>query len=83
MYDMTGNVGEWTVDNWHAYRREAIKDPRFDAYVPNRSKVSRGFGTLGVSGGKKLYKRKLVAPDNGGADNGIRCVVNHPEPINL
>jgi sulfatase modifying factor 1 len=81
LYDMTGNVGEWTVDNWHAYQREALVNPRFDEYVPDRSKVSRGFGTLGVSGGKKLYKRKLVAPENAGADNGIRCVVNHPEPI--
>jgi formylglycine-generating enzyme required for sulfatase activity len=53
LYDMTGNVGEWTVDNWHAYRREAIKDPKFDEHVANRSKVSRGFGALGVSGGKK------------------------------
>ena len=83
MYDMTGNVGEWTIDAWHAYTRDEKVDPSYHEKLAGRSKmkVARGFGTLGVSGGKKLYKRKVVAPDNAGADNGIRCVVNHPQPI--
>ena len=81
IYDMTGNVNEWTVDNWHPYTGEAKVDPIYDEYVRDRSKMSRGFGIIGASGGIKLYKRMLDDPENTGAGNGIRCVVNHPEPL--
>jgi sulfatase modifying factor 1 len=81
MYDMTGNVNEWTVDNAHSYTEEAKIDPIFDEYIAKRPKVTRGFGIIGASGGIKLYKRIMDSPDNTGAGNGIRCVVNHPEPL--
>ena len=81
MYDMTGSVNEWTVDNWHPYTKEAKIDPIYDEYVRDRSKMSRGFGVIGASGGIKLYKRMLDDPENTGAGNGIRCVVNHSEPL--
>jgi len=81
MYDMTGNVNEWTVDNAHSYTEEAKTDPIFDEYIAKRPKVTRGFGIIGASGGIKLYKRIIFSPENTGAGNGIRCVVNHPEPL--
>ena len=81
MYDMTGNVAEWTIDNWHVYRDKPLIDPRYDEYVPNRAKVTRGFGVIGATGGIKLYKRILVPPEGTGGGNGIRCVVNHPEAL--
>ncbi len=81
MHDMTGNVNEWTVDNAHSYTEEAKTDPIFDEYIAKRPKVTRGFGVIGASGGIKLYKRIMDSPENTGAGNGIRCVVNHPEPL--
>ena len=81
MHDMTGNVNEWTVDNAHSYTEEAKTDPIFDEYIAKRPKVTRGFGIIGASGGIKLYKRIMDSPENTGAGNGIRCVVNHPEPL--
>ena len=81
MYDMTGSVNEWTVDNAHSYTEEAKTDPIFDEYIAKRPKVTRGFGIIGASGGIKLYKRIMFSPENTGAGNGIRCVVNHPEPL--
>jgi formylglycine-generating enzyme required for sulfatase activity len=84
MYDMTGNVNEWTVDLWHPYTEEAKVDPMYDDGETKKyaeSRMSRGFGIIGASGGIKLYKRMLDDPENTGAGNGIRCVVNHPEPL--
>ena len=84
MYDMTGNVNEWTVDLWHPYTEEAKVDPMYDDEETKKyaeSRMSRGFGVIGASGGIKLYKRMLDDPENTGAGNGIRCVVNHPEPL--
>ena len=81
MHDMTGSVNEWTVDNAHSYTEEAKIDPIFDEYIAKRPKVTRGFGIIGASGGIKLYKRIMDSPENTGAGNGIRCVVNHPEPL--
>ncbi|MGR6874835.1 formylglycine-generating enzyme family protein [Pseudomonas sp. HK3] len=81
MHDMTGSVNEWTVDNAHSYTEEAKIDPIFDEYIAKRPKVTRGFGIIGASGGIKLYKRIMDSPENTGAGNGIRCVVNHPEQL--
>jgi sulfatase modifying factor 1 len=83
MYDMTGNVNEWTVDAWHIYTKEVKVDPKYDVVKQgmSKSKITRGFGIIGASGGIKLYKRITDSPDNTGAGNGIRCVVNHPEPL--
>ncbi len=81
MYDMTGNVNEWTVDNWHPYSEGPKVDPRHDVFVPDRPKMTRGFGLGGSMGGITLYKRILFPPENTGGGNGIRCVVNHPEVL--
>ena len=84
MHDMTGSVNEWTVDLWHPYTEEAKVDPMYDDEETKKyaeSRMSRGFGIIGASGGIKLYKRMLDDPENTGAGNGIRCVVNHPAPL--
>ncbi len=84
MHDMTGSVNEWTVDLWHPYTEEAKVDPMYDDEETKKyaeSRMSRGFGIIGATGGIKLYKRMLDDPENTGAGNGIRCVVNHAEPL--
>ncbi len=84
MHDMTGSVNEWTVDLWHPYTEEAKVDPMYDDEETKKyaeSRMSRGFGIVGATGGIKLYKRMLDDPENTGAGNGIRCVVNHAEPL--
>lgn len=83
LYDMTGNVDEWTVDYWRAYRPGAVVNPRHDEYQKLKSdqKVTRGSGILGGRGQITLYVRAVRDQDNTGAGIGIRCVANHPEPI--
>jgi formylglycine-generating enzyme required for sulfatase activity len=84
LYDMTGNVDEWTVDAWHVYQDEPLTDPRFtDDLIPDLSsqKMARGSGVIGGKGQIQLYRRAVRDPNRTGAGIGIRCVVNHPEPI--
>jgi len=83
LYDMTGNVDEWTVDAWHIYQEHSLVDPIYDEGMPkySNSKVTRGSGIIGGRGQITLYVRAVREPDNTGAGIGIRCVANHPEPI--
>jgi len=83
IYDMTGNVDEWTVDYWRAYRPGAVTDPRNDQYDKYKSeeRVTRGAGVIGGRRQIAVYVRAVRNPDNTGAGIGIRCVVNYPEPI--
>ncbi len=83
IHDMTGNVDEWTVDYWRAYRPGAVTDPRNDEYEKFKSdqKVTRGSGIIGGRGQITLYVRAVRDQDNTGSGIGIRCVANHPEPI--
>ena len=83
LYDMTGNVDEWTVDAWHIYQEHSLVDPIYDEGMPkySNSKVTRGSGIIGGRGQITLYVRAVREPDKTGAGIGIRCVANHPEPI--
>ncbi|MEJ2407680.1 MAG: SUMF1/EgtB/PvdO family nonheme iron enzyme [Candidatus Thiodiazotropha sp.] len=84
IYDMTGNVDEWTLDFWHPYTEEPKINPSYnskeDAYYAV-SRMTRGSGVIGGKGQIQLYRRAKRKPDQTGAGIGIRCVVNHPEPI--
>lgn len=77
IYDMTGNVGEWTVNYYRGYRKEPKIDPRNDVLDPSKSeeRVVRGLGW------DPLYRRAITDPNNTGTNAGMRCVANHPEPI--
>jgi len=83
LYDMTGNVDEWTVDYWRAYRKEPVVDPRHDVRDPMKSedRIARGGGVIGGKGQMQLYRRAVRDPNKTGAGIGIRCVVNHPAPV--
>ena len=81
LYDMSGNVHEWTMDWWYGYREEPRVDPNNHEArkgVPGRSKIVRGGGVIGTF---TVYNRKTVPPDGTGAGVGVRCVVNHPLPL--
>ena len=83
IYDMSGNVSEWTVDWWYGYRKNPVVDPRNDSEIPKRSKhkIWRGSGAIGGKGQIQLYRRGADEKDNIGAGHGLRCAVNHPEKI--
>ena len=86
LYDMTGNVSEWTLD-WHMSRYPF--EDEIDPTGPNdeqvkknylTSKVARGFGLAGGDA-SVLFSRLDTEPDNNGAGTGVRCVVNSTHPI--
>jgi len=84
LYDMTGNVDEWTVDWWHPFNKEPKTDPRYETvkyqeYAVN--KMTRGAGVVGGRRQIAVYVRAARKPDNTGAGIGIRCVANYTTPI--
>ena len=86
IYDMTGNVSEWTLDLWHPYTDEPKTDPNYETVAEElkeyvTSRMWRGSGVIGGKGQIQLYRRGKNTPDTTGAGIGIRCVANHPEPI--
>ncbi|MEJ2694155.1 MAG: SUMF1/EgtB/PvdO family nonheme iron enzyme, partial [Candidatus Thiodiazotropha sp.] len=84
LYDMTGNVDEWTLDLWHPYMDEPQTDPSYNTKedaVYATSRMARGGGVIGGKGQMQLYRRAVRDPNKTGAGIGIRCVVNHPTPI--
>ena len=84
IYDMTGNVSEWTLDLWHGYRKKPLVDPSFNDEKTKRNtsqRMWRGFGVLGGKGIIQLYRRGTLDPNVDGAGIGIRCVANHPKKI--
>ena len=84
IYDMTGNVSEWTLDLWHPYDEAPKTNPSYNDEETKQytsSRMWRGSGVIGGKGQIQLYRRGVRKPDNTGAGIGIRCVVNHPEPI--
>jgi formylglycine-generating enzyme len=84
IYDMTGNVDEWTLDTWCIYQKELLVDPQHtDDLIPDLSsqKITRGSGVIDMKGQIQLYRRAVRNPNQTGTGIGIRCVVNYPKPI--
>jgi formylglycine-generating enzyme len=86
IYDMTGNVDEWTLDLWHPYTEEPKTNPNHNTEEDAQyavSRMTRGSGVIGGKGQIQLYRRAIRDPESTGAGIGIRCVANHPEPITV
>jgi formylglycine-generating enzyme required for sulfatase activity len=84
IYDMTGNVDEWTLDWWYPYSEEPQVDPVYNSEEGEKyagSKMTRGSGVIGGKGQIQLYRRAIRDPESTGAGIGIRCAVNHSVPI--
>ena len=86
LYDMTGNVPEWTRD-WFQSGYGHLDASNPVASEPgegpdNLKKSVRDIAGYGDhSGGlATVYARRAVSVDS--PNQGFRCVVNHPEPIN-
>lgn len=87
IYDMTGNVAEWTQD-W--FKPDYYSDAQFEnpqgpeqPTDPEKpEKTIRDWAGMGGSfgGGDTVFSRSGGLVSSGSV--GFRCVVNHPEPIN-
>ncbi|WP_144823611.1 formylglycine-generating enzyme family protein [Marinobacter piscensis] len=87
LYDMTGNVAEWTRDWFQEdfYEHAPENNPSGPAKPSNQDKPEktvRDWAGRGdhMGGGGTVFARAGAHIESSG--NGFRCVVNSPEPVN-
>lgn len=74
IFDIAGNVREWTADGYALYNSEDQKNPRM--ITNNRYKVIRGGSWKTFASDSRVSKRWRRNPNFSGPDVGFRCVTD-------
>jgi formylglycine-generating enzyme required for sulfatase activity len=72
LYDLAGNVFEWTADWWGGYSEAAAPNPR--GPEKGSGKVIRGGSWSSSAWGLRVSDRDWTDAEGRGGDIGFRCV---------